>query len=228
MTWPFAEVAGIAALSLRVAFLATAAACVLGLPAGIWLGTTAFAGRRALLLLLNAALAVPTVVIGLLIYLLLSRHGPLGVLGLLFTWQAIVLAEIVLAFPIAAALSAAAVQAADPRVRRTALTLTPASTRCKSTNSLPGAANTQRAALEATRVSKCSRLMSRLSASCASGMGAVTRRMGSWGKNTVPSGIAWTSPVKRKSRKVSKNRAVKPPWACSQARSSSENFRSSK
>ena len=123
MTWPFAEVAGIAALSLRVAFLATAVACALGLPAGVWLGTTAFAGRRTLLLLLNAALAVPTVVIGLLIYLLLSRHGPLGGLGLLFTWQAIVLAEIVLAFPIAAALSAASVQAVDPRVRRTALTL---------------------------------------------------------------------------------------------------------
>ena len=123
MTWPFAEVAGIAALSLRVAILATAAACALGLPFGVWLGTTALTGRRTLLLLLNAALAVPTVVVGLLIYLLLSRHGPLGGLGLLFTWRAIVIAEIVLAFPIAAALSAAAVQAADPRVRRTALTL---------------------------------------------------------------------------------------------------------
>jgi tungstate transport system permease protein len=123
MTGPVAEVAGIAALSLRVALLATAVACALGLPFGVWLGTTALAGRRTLLLLLNAALAVPTVVIGLLIYLLLSRHGPLGALGLLYTWQAIVIAEIVLAFPIAAALAAAAVQAADPRVRRTALTL---------------------------------------------------------------------------------------------------------
>ena len=123
MTWPFAEVAGIAALSLRVAVLATAAACLLGMPFGTWLGTTAFAGRRALLLLVNAALAVPTVVIGLLVYLVLSRHGPLGALGLLFTWQAIVIAEVLLAFPIAAALSAAAVQAVDPRVRRTALTL---------------------------------------------------------------------------------------------------------
>jgi len=123
MTWPFAEVAGIAALSLRVALLATAVACALGLPFGVWLGTSALAGRRALLLLLNAALAVPTVVVGLLIYLLLSRHGPLGGLGLLFTWRAIVIAEIALAFPIAAALAAAAVQAADPRIRRTALTL---------------------------------------------------------------------------------------------------------
>lgn len=123
MTWPFAEVVGIAALSLRVALIATAVACLLGLPVGVWLGTTAFAGRRALLLAVNAALGVPTVVIGLLVYLALSRHGPLGALGALFTWQAIVVAEILLAFPIAAALGAAATQALDPRVRRTALTL---------------------------------------------------------------------------------------------------------
>ncbi len=123
MTGVQAEVFGIAALSLRVALLATAIACALGIPFGLWLGTTAFAGRRLLLLVLNAALALPTVVIGLALYLLLSRHGPLGGLGLLFTWRAIVLAEIVLAFPIAAALSAAAVQSVDPRVRRTALTL---------------------------------------------------------------------------------------------------------
>ena len=123
MTWPHAEVAGIAALSLRVALLATAVACALGIPVGLWLGTTAFRGRRGLLLAVNTLLAVPTVVVGLAIYLLLSRHGPLGGLGLLFTWPAIVVAEVVLAFPIAAALSAAALQAADPRIHRTALTL---------------------------------------------------------------------------------------------------------
>lgn len=123
MNAPLDDVAGIAALSLRVALLATVAACLIGLPLGIWLGTTRMAGRRSLLLLLNAGLAVPTVVIGLLIYLLLSRHGPLGFLGLLFTWKAIVAAEILLALPIAAVLSATAVQAVDPRVHRTALTL---------------------------------------------------------------------------------------------------------
>ncbi|MBI4542099.1 MAG: ABC transporter permease [Gemmatimonadetes bacterium] len=123
MTWPHTEVFEVAALSLRVAVTATAVSCALGIPVGVWLGSATFAGRRGLLLALNTALAFPTVVVGLLIYLLLSRHGPLGGLGLLFTWQAIVVAEIVLAFPIAAALSAAAVQALDPRVRRTALTL---------------------------------------------------------------------------------------------------------
>jgi tungstate transport system permease protein len=123
MSWLNAEVFQIAALSLRVAMLATLAACALGIPAGLALGSTAFRGRRALLVALNTALALPTVVVALVIYLLLSRRGPLGDLGLLFTWQAIAVAETVLAFPIAASLSAAAVQSVDPRVLRTAMTL---------------------------------------------------------------------------------------------------------
>lgn len=118
-----AEVLGITALSLKVAVAATVVACAIGVPLGFWLGGTRFQGRRGVLLVLNTALAFPTVVIGLLIYLLLSRHGPLGGLGLLFTWKAIVVAEVILAAPIAAALTAAAVQSVDPRVRRTALTL---------------------------------------------------------------------------------------------------------
>jgi len=118
-----AEVLGITALSLKVAVTATVIACAFGVPLGFWLGGTRFQGRRGLLVVLNTALAFPTVVIGLAVYLLLSRRGPLGGLGLMFTWQAIVAAEVILAVPIAAALSAAAVQAVDPRVRRTALTL---------------------------------------------------------------------------------------------------------
>lgn len=118
-----AEVLGITVLSLRIAVAATVAACAIGVPLGFWLGGTRFQGRRGVLLVLNTALAFPTVVIGLLLYLLLSRHGPFGGLGLLFTWRAIVVAEVILAAPIAAALTAAAVQAVDPRVRRTALTL---------------------------------------------------------------------------------------------------------
>jgi tungstate transport system permease protein len=117
------EVIGIAALTLKVALSATILACLVGIPLGFVLGWTRFAGRRALLVVLNTALAFPTVVIGLIVYSLLRREGPLGALGLLFTWQAIVAAEILLALPVATALSAAAVQAVDPRVRRTALTL---------------------------------------------------------------------------------------------------------
>src|SRR4051794_3818231 len=114
MSVPSAEVAGIAALSLRIALAATLVACAVGLPLGAWLGSTAFAGRRAVVILVNTALALPTVVVGLLIYLVLSRHGPLGSLGMLFTWKAIVAAEVVLAVPILASLAAAAVQGVDP------------------------------------------------------------------------------------------------------------------
>ncbi len=117
------EVYGIALLTLRVAVVATVAACGLGLPLGFVLASRPFWGRRAALTVVNTALAFPTVVVGLLLYGLLSRRGPLGGLGMLYTWQAIVIGDVILAFPIAAALSAAAVQGVDPRIRRTAETL---------------------------------------------------------------------------------------------------------
>src|SRR5204863_83854 len=90
---------------------------------GYALATRRFWGRRAALTVVNTALAFPTVVVGLLLYALLSRRGPLGAMGWLYTWQAIVLGDVCLALPIAAALSAAAVQGVDPRIRRTAETL---------------------------------------------------------------------------------------------------------
>jgi tungstate transport system permease protein len=118
-----AEVFGIALLTLKVAVVATIVACGVGLPVGYFLATRRFWGRRAALTAVNTALAFPTVVVGLLLYGLLSRRGPLGGLEWLYTWQAIVIGDVLLAFPIAAALSAAAVQGVDPRVRRTAETL---------------------------------------------------------------------------------------------------------
>lgn len=118
-----AEVYGIAFLTLKVAVVATVIACAFGLPVGFVLATKPFWGRRAALTVVNTALAFPTVVVGLLLYGLLSRRGPLGGLGWLYTWQAIVIGDVLLALPIAAALSAAAVQGVDPRVRRTAETL---------------------------------------------------------------------------------------------------------
>src|SRR6266513_5892218 len=117
------EVFGIAALTLKVAVVATSIACAVGLPLGYFLATRPFWGRRAALTVVNTALAFPTVVVGLLLYGLLSRRGPLGGVAWLYTWQAIVVGDVVLAFPIAAALAAAAVQGVDPRIRRTAETL---------------------------------------------------------------------------------------------------------
>lgn len=117
------EVLGITLLTLKIAVLATLIACSLGIPAGFVLATRPFWGRRAALTVVNTALAFPTVVVGLLLFGVLSRRGPLGGLGLLYTWPAIVVGDVLLALPIAAALSAAAVQGVDPRIRRTAETL---------------------------------------------------------------------------------------------------------
>ena len=117
------EVFGIAALTLKVALVATVIACAAGLPLGYFLATRRFWGRRAALTVVNTALAFPTVVVGLLLYGLLSRQGPLGAIGWLYTWQAIVVGDVILAWPIAAALSAAAIQGVDSRIRRTAETL---------------------------------------------------------------------------------------------------------
>jgi tungstate transport system permease protein len=118
-----AEVYGIAVLTLKVAVVATIISCVLGLPLGYFLATRRFWGRRAALTVVNTALAFPTVVVGLLLYGMFSRRGPLGGMGWLYTWQAIVVGDVLLALPIAAALSAAAIQGVDPRIRRTAETL---------------------------------------------------------------------------------------------------------
>src|SRR5712692_6448707 len=112
-----AEVYGIALLTLKIGIVSTVGACGLGLPVGFVLATRPFWGRRAALTVVNTALAFPTVVLGLVLYGLLSRRGPLGGLGWLYTWQAIALGDVLLAFPIAAALAAAAVQGVDPRDR---------------------------------------------------------------------------------------------------------------
>lgn len=117
------DVWSITALSLRVAAISTVLACGIGVPIGFTVGTTRFWGRRAAITILNTLLAFPTVVVGVVIWGLFARPGPFGEAELLYTWWAIVIAEVVLAAPVAAALTAAAVQGIDPRVRRTALTL---------------------------------------------------------------------------------------------------------
>ncbi len=95
----------VVALSLGVSLGATTAASLLGLPLGAALAVLRFPGRRGLVLLANALLGLPPVVAGLALYLLLSRAGPLGGLGLLFTPAAMVLAQFLLALPIVAALA---------------------------------------------------------------------------------------------------------------------------
>jgi len=99
--------------SLAVSGMACVIASGLGLLLGAWLGVARFAGRGAMLTLLNTALALPAVVVGLVVYLLLSRSGPLGFLGWLFSFQAMVLAQSVLVLPVVTALTRQAVEDAD-------------------------------------------------------------------------------------------------------------------
>jgi len=106
-TGPFVQ---IVVLSLMVSFSATTVAAVMGLPCGAALAICRFPGRRALTLLANAFLGLPPVVVGLALYLMLSRSGPLGALALLFTPGAMVLAQTVLATPIITALVHRAVE----------------------------------------------------------------------------------------------------------------------
>jgi len=103
----------IVARSLWVSVLATGLACSLGLVLGAWLGVVRFAGRDVLLTVLNTLLALPSVVVGLLVYLLLSRTGPLGYLGWLFSLKAMVLAQAVLVLPVVTALTRQCVEDAE-------------------------------------------------------------------------------------------------------------------
>jgi tungstate transport system permease protein len=95
----------IVALSLRVSLTAVLIAAAIGLPLGAAVALFRFPGRQAVTVLLNALMGLPPVVVGLVVYLFLSRSGPLGVLGLLFTPTAMIIAQVVLVTPIIAALA---------------------------------------------------------------------------------------------------------------------------
>lgn len=100
-----AKLVEIVALSLEVSLAAVVIAAVVGLPLGAALAVERFRGRQAVIVLLNALMGLPPVVVGLIVYLLLSRAGPLGEFGILFTPAAMILAQAVLVTPIIAALS---------------------------------------------------------------------------------------------------------------------------
>ena len=99
------QLAAIVGLSLQVSLSAVAIAVLAGLPLGAAIGVGRFPGRQPLIILLNALMGLPPVVVGLLVYLLLSRAGPLGQFGILFTPAAMVVAQTILIVPIVAALS---------------------------------------------------------------------------------------------------------------------------
>jgi tungstate transport system permease protein len=117
------EVYQITWLTLQVSLGATLLASAAGIPLAVLLTEGAFPGKESVITLVNTLMALPTVVVGLSVFAFLSRQGPLGRLDLLFTPTAIVIGEFILATPIVAALTIAALRGVDPRVRETALTL---------------------------------------------------------------------------------------------------------
>ena len=110
-------------VSLRVSLFSTLIASLFGIPLGFFIAVRRFRGKRAAITVLNTLLALPTVVIGLFVYALLSRQGALGHLGMLYTPGAIVVGQVILILPWVASFTLAAVSRIDERYRRTALTL---------------------------------------------------------------------------------------------------------
>ncbi len=112
-----AELYAIIALSLRISLTAVFIGCLIGLPLGAALATLRFPGRTVITTVLNAFMGLPPVVVGLIVYLMLSRAGPLGVLGLLYTPTAMIIAQTILVTPLIAALARQAMSELDSEYR---------------------------------------------------------------------------------------------------------------
>lgn len=117
------DLMGIILLSLKVSGTALVIATLIGLPLSAILGFRKFPLRGFFISLLNTFMGLPPVVVGLFVYLLLSRSGPLGFMALLYTPAAMIIAQTILAFPIVASLSHAAIMGVDPVIRQAATTL---------------------------------------------------------------------------------------------------------
>lgn len=117
------ELFGIIFLSLKVSGLALVMATLCGLPTGAILGLSRFPGQSASVSVMNTLMGLPPVVVGLFVYLLLSRKGPLGFMGLLYSPPAMILAQTILAFPIIASLCHSAIVNVNPIIRQAAATL---------------------------------------------------------------------------------------------------------
>jgi tungstate transport system permease protein len=100
--------------SLRFSLSSAVIACVPGIPLGVLIALKRFRGRRALLAVLNTLMALPTVVVGLVVYSFISRSGPLGGLGLLFTPRAVIIGQAILALPIVISMTASGLSRLDP------------------------------------------------------------------------------------------------------------------
>jgi tungstate transport system permease protein len=113
----------VAGLSLLVSGIATALSLVMGIPAGSALGLTKFPGRQYIVSLVNAGMGAPPVVVGLIVSIFLWRSGPLGMLQMMYTPSAMVIAQFVIAFPLVAGFTMATIQQLDPKLRLQILAL---------------------------------------------------------------------------------------------------------
>ncbi|MEN8190336.1 MAG: ABC transporter permease [Thermodesulfobacteriota bacterium] len=117
------ELFAIVAVSLKVSAASTIVAGIVGVPAGFLIAFNRFSGKRFLITCLNTLLALPTVVIGLVVYSFISRRGLFGPLELLYTQKAIIIGQVILIIPVVTTLTIAAVSRIDKRYRTTAMTL---------------------------------------------------------------------------------------------------------
>jgi tungstate transport system permease protein len=117
------ELLGIILLSLEVSGIALLISTVIGLPGGALLGLKRFPARNLTISTINTFMGLPPVVVGLFLYLLLSRRGPLGFMGLLYSPSAMIIAQTILAIPIVTALCHSAIVSVDPIIRQAARTL---------------------------------------------------------------------------------------------------------
>ncbi len=111
------------AATVKASGFSMAASLVLGIPLGFAIGHLRFPGRRQVRLMVDTLLCLPTVFIGLMVYAVISRQGPLGELGLLFTLPGIALGQTILALPVVIALSATAIESMDANLRTTLISL---------------------------------------------------------------------------------------------------------
>ena len=117
------DLLNIVGVSLKVSIASTLISSVMSVPLGFFISVNSFRGKRVVITVLNTLLALPTVVIGLFVYTVISRRGVLGILGLLYTQKAIVIGQIFLIIPIITTFTISAISRIDSRYRLTAMTL---------------------------------------------------------------------------------------------------------